>query len=115
MAKGTSHPQATSPTQSEDSVQVVSPEPQPLRFDSHPAILLMEFQNQPGHIGSKPNIEKPVGKFPSTPGHSLFSKGWQQEFQQMCDRQEMATTTLVRQDKPARHSARIQNQPLTLA
>ena len=76
---------------------------------------LMEFQNQPGCIGSKPNIEKPMGKFLPTPGHSLFSKGRQQEFQQIPDRQQMATTTLVRWDKPVRCSARFQNLPMALA
>ena len=88
LAKGASRPQVTSPTQSDDSVQDVSPAPPPLRFDSPPAIPLMEFQNQPGHIGSKPNIEKPMGNFLPTPGHSLFNKGRQQKFQQMHDRQE---------------------------
>ena len=63
-----------SPTKSDDSVQVVE-SPQPLRFDSPPAIPLMEFQNQPGHIGSKPDIEKPMGKFLPSPGQSLFNKG----------------------------------------
>ena len=96
-------------------MQVVSPVPQPLRFDSPPAIPLMEFQNQPGCIGAKPNIEKPMDKFLPNPGHSLFNKGRQQEFQQMRDRQQMATTTLVRPDKPIRCSARFQNQPMTLA
>ena len=87
----------------------LSPQPQPLRFDSPPAIPSMEFQNQPGHIGSKPNIEKPMGKFLPSPGVSFFSKGRQQEFQDMRMRQEMATTTLVR------HSARFQNRPMSLA
>ena len=116
MAKGTSHPQVASQTQCDDSVQVVSPQPQPqpLRFDSPPAIPLMEFQNQPDCIGSKPNTEKPMGKFLSSPGQSLFNKGRQQEFQQMCDRKEMATTILVRWDKPIRCSTRIQNLPMTL-
>ena len=54
-----------------------------------------------------------MGKFLPSPGQSLFNKGRQQEFQQMCDRQEMASTTLVRWDKPVRHSARIQNWPMT--
>ena len=97
-AKRASNPQVASPTQSDDSVQVVSP--QPLRFDSPSAIPLMEFQNQPGHIGSKPNSEKPMGKFLPSPGQSLFSKGRQQEFQQMCDQQQMASTTLERWTSP---------------
>ena len=87
----------------------LSPQPQPLRFDSPPAIPLMEFQNQPGRIGSKPNIEKPMGKYLPSAGVSFFSKGRQQEFQDMHMRQEMATTTLVRR------SARLQNQPMSLA
>ena len=87
----------------------LSPQPQPLRFNSPPAIPLMEFQNQPGHIGSKPNLEKPMGKFMPSPGVSFFSKGRQQEFQDMRMRQEMATTTLVR------CSARFQNRPMSLA
>ena len=77
----------------------LSPQPQPLRFDSPPAIPLMEFQNQPGHIGSKPNIEKAMGKFLPSAGVSFFSKGRQQEFQDMHMRQEIATTLV-------RHSAR---------
>ena len=89
--------------------RVVDLSPQPLRFDSPPAIPLMEFQNQPGCIGSKPNIEKPMGKYLPSAGVSFFSKGRQQEFQDMRMRQEMATTTLVRR------SARLQNQPMSLA
>ena len=55
-----------------------------------------------------------MGKSLPSPGQSLFNKGRQQEFQQMHDRQEMATTTLVRWDKPIRCNARIQNWPMTL-
>ena len=69
----------------------------------------MEFQNQPGRIGSKPNIEKAMGKFLPSASVSFFSKGRQQEFQDMRMRQEMATTTLVRR------SARFQNRPMSLA
>ena len=87
----------------------LSPQPQPLRFDSPPAIQLMEFQNQPGRIGSKSNIDKPMGKYMPSAGVSFFSKGRQQEFQDMRMRKEMATTTLVRR------SARLQNQPMSLA
>ena len=74
----------------------LSPQPQPLRFDSPPAIPLMEFQNQPGRIGSKPNIDKPMGMYLPSAGVSFFSKGRQQEFQDMCMRQEMATTLVRR-------------------
>ena len=86
----------------------LSPQPQPLRFDSPPAIPLMEFQNQLGRIGSKPNIDKPMGKYLPSAGVSFFSKGRQQEFQDMRMRQEMATTLV-------RRSARLQNQPMLLA
>ena len=87
----------------------LSPQPQPLTFDSPPAIPLMEFQNQLGRIGSKPNIDKPMGKYLPSAGVSFFSKGRQQEFQDMRMRQEMATTTLVRR------SARLQNRPSVIS
>ena len=72
----------------------------PLHFDSPPAIPLMKFQNQPGRIGSKPNLDVPMGKFLPTPCGTLFSKGTQLYFWRQCDEQEM----------PPRRSIRIQNQ-----
>ena len=60
----------------------------------------MEFQKQLGRIGSKPNLDVPMGKFLPIPCSTLFSKGAQMYFQRQCDEQEMAP----------RRSIRIQNQ-----
>ena len=68
----------------------------PLHFDSPPAIPFMEFQNQSGRIGSKPNLDVPMGKFLTTPHSTLFSKGAQMYFQRQCDEQEMAPRRMVR-------------------
>ena len=68
----------------------------PLCFDSPPAIPLIEFQNQPGSIGSKPNINIPMGKFLPTPGSTLFNKGAQHKFQKQWDEQEMSSQRSIR-------------------
>ena len=56
----------------------------------------MEFQNQPGRIGSKPNINIPMGKFLPTPGSTLFNKSTQHKFQQQWDEQEMSPQRSIR-------------------
>ena len=72
---------------SDDSVQILK---------SLPAIPRMVYDNMPNHVGSKPNLDKPLGRFIPSPTSIFLNKEAQVIFDNLRSEQEMSPNTLVR-------------------
>ena len=71
---------------SDDSVQILK---------SPPSILRLEFDNMPNQVGSKPNLDKPLGRFILSPNSTFLNKEVQRKFDDTRSEQEMSPNTLV--------------------
>ena len=83
---------------SDDSVQILK---------SPPAILRMVNNNMPNHVGSKPNLDKPLSRFIPSPTSIFLNKEAQVKFDNLRSEQEMSHNTLVRSGVETHRSPRL--------
>ena len=83
---------------SDDSVQILK---------SPPAIPRMVYDNMPNHVGSKPNLDKPLSRFILSPTSIFLNKEAQVKFDNLRSEQEMSPNTLVRRGIETRRSPRL--------
>ena len=83
---------------SDDSVQILK---------SPPAIPRMVYDNMPNCVGSKPNLDKSLGRFIPSPTSTFLNKEAQVKFDNLRSEQEMSPNTLVRSGVETRRSPRL--------
>ena len=74
---------------------------------SPPSIPRLEFDNMPNLVGTKPDIDKPLGWFISSPSSTFLNEAAQKKFDDMRSEQEMSPNALVRRGVQTHRSPRL--------
>ena len=67
----------------------------------------MVYDNMPNHVGSKPDVDKPLGMFIPSPNKTFLNKQAQEQFADMREQQELSPNTLVKKGVPQRRRPRL--------